>query len=94
MKKVALYALLLIVVGLGLSRLVSQTPEPDRPAGVTAERWVAINDQLGLRIEGSAEPSRSREPALEGQLMAKVGGVWVKVQLATERDALRYLPAR
>lgn len=98
MKKVWLFASLLIVAGVAISSLLSQeAPAPDRPAGVAAGDWIPINDALGLQIlraPTSYPPTRAPSRAMGGQFMAKVNGVWVDVVLGPQPEGLRILPGR
>lgn len=68
----------LIVIGFVLVMLatvvtVAQQQGLDRPAGVSADRWIPFNDQAGV-VLADASPRGS----VACELMVKVKGQWVQ----------------
>ena len=68
---------------------------PDRPPGITAEKWLPLSDSVGLALEyvPSIKDTGAVARPLQGQLMAKVGGKWVVVEMS-ESSGLQWLPAK
>lgn len=60
----------------------SISSESDRPPGVSAERWIRLEENLGIVvIPPAAGSASSGTPVASGQLMLKHNGYWLRLQL-------------
>ena len=92
MKALLSTAIVVIVAALATTTWVRAQSQGDRPPGVDEGSWFAISDTVGLvlidRSFGrSAIPSDlprglARSPQRTAVLMAKVNGLWTRVDLA------------
>jgi hypothetical protein len=66
-------------------------PPIDRPVGVDVENWIAMSDSVGIALTranrigtlpSGAQVDVSGAPQRTGVLMAKVNGLWTRIELA------------
>lgn len=96
MKKVLIATCLLCGLALAAASVAALAQStPDRPPNVPQEKWLSINDSLGVAVHSvpTLGPEGAFGPRLQGRLMAKVGSKWVVVEMS-ETFGLRVLPAR
>ena len=60
----------------------SITSNADRPAGIAADAWIRLEDNLGIVVIPPQSGTASSGPAVaSGYLMVKHNGYWVRLQL-------------
>ncbi len=76
----------------GRSNPSDEQDAPERPGGVSKERWVSLGTGVGIVLRG---PSPLGGSTLEGTLWLKKGASWVRVHLtAPAEDPRQVVPAR
>jgi hypothetical protein len=63
----------------------SITTDSDRPAGVAADAWIRLEENLGVVItapKGGA-PAATQPSSASGYMMVKYNGAWLRLNLET-----------
>jgi hypothetical protein len=64
----------------------SSVPGAARPPGVAAQAWIPLGTEAGFVVTGTAPTSKSTPmPAVNGYLMARRGGKWVRLEAQSGR---------
>ena len=90
MKRILVIGIAMAVVSLAGAAVVSGQMAPNRPQGVSANRWIPISDRLGFVVlppvpigSGSADPDvLLAKPPVEGYFMVKDNSGWSRIAIA------------
>jgi hypothetical protein len=84
----AIAATLLILASILAIHFANSAPNPDRPAGVDAQHWIAVSDRMGFVVTTLPVPgalvTTDRQPLLlappaEGYFMVRSGIGWQRI---------------
>jgi hypothetical protein len=82
-----LVTVVVIAICAALSAEVIPSDAPDRPAGVSAQEWIPVNERMGFIIVPYKEPMLATKqelflvPPLRGYFVAKRDQTWVRIQV-------------